>query len=75
MPDAIKRTIRTIAQFIAAGGLTAIVAEISDRVGDDPLVLAIIQAVNLLIVTLAQNAIEDATGRALLKEPRGRHAA
>ena len=54
---ATRRTLRTLLQLIAAGGLTALVTQISKDVPDSyaPYILL----VSALIVTLAQNWLED----------------
>lgn len=68
MSDATRRALRTLFQFVVAGGLTALINGAVD--GLDPSWLALVQAVNQLIVTFAQNWLEDNTAvPALLKAP------
>ena len=54
---ATRRTLRTLLQLIAAGGFTALVTQISKDVPDSyaPYILL----VSALIVTLAQNLLEN----------------
>lgn len=68
MSDATRRALRTLFQFVVAGGLTALVNTAAD--GLDSSWLALVQAVNQLLVTFAQNWLEDNTGvPAILKAP------
>lgn len=68
MNDATRRALRTVLQLIASGALTALVAAIVD--GMDTKSTAIVLATWQVIVTFAQNALEDAGAiPALLKAP------
>lgn len=68
MSDALRRGIRTLFQFIVAGGLTTAVNELAD--GMSPTYKAIVQGLNLLLVTYAHNELEDhGTIPAVLKAP------
>lgn len=55
--DALRRAIRTLLQFIVAGGLTTIVNELSNGLSPNNKVL--VQGASMLVVTFAQNALED----------------
>jgi hypothetical protein len=69
MTDATRRALRTLLQFIAAGGLTAFVDEVVAKISDGRLT-ALVLAGSLLLVTYAQNWLEDnTTFPALLKAP------
>lgn len=57
MSDTLNRTIRTILQVVASGGLTAMVATVAD--GLSPVVSALVLAVWMIVVTFAQNALEE----------------
>lgn len=62
----IQRAIRTLCQLVVAGGLTALVDQLAH--GLAPATAGLILAGWQVIVTLAQNALEDAgTIPALLK--------
>lgn len=67
--DPIRRALRTLFQFIAAGGLTAFINEVVAKIEDTRLT-ALILAGSLLLVSYAQNELEDhGTIPALLKAP------
>lgn len=68
MSDALRRALRTGFQFIVAGGLTAVINEFAtDLTGQQQ---ALVQGLNMLLVTFAQNWLEDNTSvPALLKAP------
>jgi hypothetical protein len=53
---AIRRTLRTLAQLIAAGGLTGLVAAVAD--GLTPYVAGIVLAASTLGATFLQNLLE-----------------
>lgn len=66
--DAVRRGIRTLLQFIVAGGLTAIVNQLANGMSANTKV--IVQGINMLLVTVAQNLLEDNTAfPAILKAP------
>jgi hypothetical protein len=67
MPDWGARILRTIIQLIASGALTALVEQIARDVPSNwtPYILMIW----MVIVTAAQNGIEQATGKSFLKPP------
>ena len=65
MPDWLARILRTVLQLGAAGAFTAVITEGSKLV--DPKYAPLILTVSALIVTACQNAIEQATGRSILK--------
>lgn len=68
MSDATRRTIRTLLQFTAAGGLTALVNEMADGLSANWKVL--VQGFNLILITLSQNFLEDAGAiPSVLKSP------
>lgn len=58
MSDPIRRALRTLFQFIAGGGIAAIITEVIAKV-DDPLAQVSIAAVGAFLVALAQNELED----------------
>lgn len=58
MSDAGRRAIRTLLQFIAAGGFTTFVNEVVADI-DDARLVALVLAVSLLAVTWAQNELEE----------------
>lgn len=69
MNDPIRRALRTLLQFIAGGGLTALITEVVAEI-DDARLVAVIMAASLLVVTYAQNELEDMGAiPALLKAP------
>ena len=72
MPDWAARILRTLVQMIAAGAFTAIFEQVARDVPSNytPYVLGI----SMLIVTAAQNSVEQATGRSVLK-PRSAQVA
>lgn len=57
MSKALRRTARTLLQFVAAGGLTALVAALAD--GLDPVVTALVLAGGQALVAWAQNTLEE----------------
>ena len=57
MNDPARRALRTLFQFIAAGGLTALVDEIT--AGLTGSAVAAVFALAALVVTYAQNELED----------------
>ena len=65
MNDSLARVVRTILQLIAAGGLYAITQQIADDVPDRyaPYVLL----GYTLLVAIAQNIIEQASGKGILR--------
>ena len=65
MSDTWKRFFRTLLQLAAGGTFTVLFEQIAKDVpgGYTPYILI----VSTLVVTLAQNAIEDATGKSILK--------
>lgn len=68
LPDWVRRPLRTLAQLIVGGGLTAVVAAISD--GLAPATAAVWMAIWTVVVTVAQNYLEDNTAfPAVLKAP------
>lgn len=56
MNRAIRRTLRTLGQLIAAGGLTGTVAAVAD--GLTPYVAGIVLAASMLLATFLQNLLE-----------------
>ena len=58
MSDPIRRALRTLFQFIAGGGLAALVTEVIASI-DDPRAQAAIAAASVLLVSWAQNELED----------------
>lgn len=57
MTDPIRRALRTLVQFVAAGGLTALVDEVAaDLYGSAKAAVFMLAA---LLVTYAQNELED----------------
>lgn len=58
MSDATRRALRTLFQWIIAGGLTALAGALFDAESE---VIALIHAFNMLCVTFAQNWLEDNT--------------
>lgn len=68
MNDPLRRAIRTLFQFIVAGGLTTVVNELANGLSANQKVL--VQGANMLVVTFAQNYLEDNTRfPAVLKAP------
>lgn len=65
MSDALKRTLRTVLQLVISGTLTVVVDAVAG--GLAPETAAVVLAVWQVVVTLAQNAVEDATGKSVLK--------
>jgi hypothetical protein len=65
MPDYVARILRTMAQLLAAGGFTALFEQVAKDVPASytPYVLL----VSMLLVTIAQNVLEQATGKEFLK--------
>ncbi len=57
MSESLARTLRTIIQVIASGGLTGIVALITD--GLSPFLAAGVLAVSQVVVTYSQNVLEE----------------
>lgn len=69
MTDPIRRALRTLFQFIAGGGLAALVTEVVANV-DDPTAKAAITVFAAFLVAYAQNELEDRGAiPALLKAP------
>lgn len=69
MSDPIRRALRTLFQFIAGGGLAALANELVLSV-DDGRLQAAVAAFFVLLVSYAQNELEDRTNfPALLKAP------
>ena len=68
MNDASRRALRTLFQFIVAGGFTEVINQfVVDLDGTQKL---LVLAVSQLVVTFAQNYLEDNTSTpALLKAP------
>lgn len=56
--DPIRRAVRTLLQFVAAGGLTAVFNEVVAELDDARLGAAVL-AFSLLLVSYAQNELED----------------
>jgi hypothetical protein len=71
IPDAAARVLRTIVQLIAAGTLTVLVEQVARDVPAQytPYILMIW----MVIVTAAQNGVEQATGRTFLKPVDARY--
>ena len=70
MSDATRRAVRTLFQFVVSGGLTALITLMVDALADNLVAVAAVQATNLLLVTFAQNWLEDnGSVPALLKAP------
>lgn len=68
MKRAINRTLRTLGQLIAAGGLTGTVAAIAD--GLEPYVAGIVLAASMLLATFMQNLLEGLGAvKAVLDDP------
>jgi hypothetical protein len=68
LSDATRRAIRTFVQLIASSGLTALVSAVVDGLSAAQAVIVL--AVWQVIVTYAQNLLEDTTNfPALLKAP------
>lgn len=65
MNDALARIIRTVLQLIAGGGLTALFLQIADDVNDSYKPYIVLASTGL--VALAQIAVEELTGKALLR--------
>lgn len=65
MPDWLARIVRTVLQLIAGGAFAELFMQISHDVPAQyaPYVVLI----STLIVTIAQNLVEQATGKAILK--------
>jgi hypothetical protein len=65
MPDWAARILRTCLQLIAGGALTALIEQVARDIPTEymPYVLLI----NTLLVTIAQNFVEQQTGHAILK--------
>lgn len=59
LPDYLKRGIRTLIQLVASGGLTALVDKLAG--GLDPSYVALVLSGWQVVVTLAQNWLEDNT--------------
>lgn len=57
MNDATRRALRTLFQFIVAGGLTTLVNELSNGLTDTN--KALVQMLAMLLVTFCQNWLED----------------
>ena len=67
--DPIRRALRTLLQFVAAGGLTAVFNEVIAEIKDGRLAATVL-ALSLLLVSYAQNELEDRGYLpALLKAP------
>lgn len=58
MNDPVRRAIRTLLQFIAGGGLGLFVTDVVATITDARL-KSLILAVSVLVVTWAQNELED----------------
>lgn len=63
--DGVERTLRTLVQLVAAGGLTWLTEALANDLppGSVPYMLG----VYTVLVTLCQNAVEEWTGKGLLK--------
>jgi hypothetical protein len=59
MKDALRRMLRTLFQWIVAGGLTAIGVALVEQLQEQPLLIAVVHGALLLITTYAQNWLED----------------
>lgn len=65
MNDALARIIRTVLQLIAGGGLTALFLQLANDVPDKYAPYIVLLSTGL--VALAQVAVEELTGKALLR--------
>jgi hypothetical protein len=71
IPDTAARILRTLLQLLAGGAFTALFDQI---VTDVPVHVApYLALIFTLLVTVAQNSIEGATGKALLKPAGAEH--
>ena len=72
MPDWGARILRTLLQLLAGGAFAALFEQVAHDV--PPAYTPYVIIITTLLVTTAQNAIESATGKALLKPASAQHA-
>lgn len=65
MPDWVARILRTIIQLIAGGAFAALFMQIAHDVPEN--YAPYVALISALIVNIAQNVTEQATGKAILK--------
>jgi hypothetical protein len=65
MPDWAARILRTLLQLIAGGALTALMEQVARDIPSQYMPYIIL--LNTLLVTIAQNFVEQKSGHAILK--------
>ncbi len=69
MPDWLARIVRTVLQLLAGGAFAALFTQIAKDVPPayGPYIIIITTLITTFAVTVVQNSVEQATGKAILK--------